>query len=76
MKKPKQHFLVTVQQMTKCDEADMVSGWSAVIAEKDMENFGALKDVPLLTAKAIEGAPATNLRPMTLAEIAVWRKEN
>ena len=28
------------------------------------------------TADAIEGAPATNLRPMTLKEIARWREEN
>lgn len=74
-KKHEQHFLVTVQQMTTCDEADMVSGWSAVVSESDLKNFGALAEVPVLTRGAIEGAPGTNLRPMTLKEIKAWRKD-
>lgn len=75
-KKTEQQFLVIVQQMMTCDEADMVSGWSAVISKRHMKNFGALRVLPKVLAETIKDAPATNLRPMTLAEIAVWRKEN
>jgi hypothetical protein len=68
-----QNFLITVQRMCTSDECDLVSSWSAVVAEKDIGNFGALEDVIKLTGISLEGAPVTNIRPMTEAEIKAWR---
>lgn len=69
-----QFYLVRVQRMTTCDEADMVAGWSAVVAEKDLDNL-ILSDAGKLTEMSLRNAPGTNMRPMTEAEIATWRAD-
>jgi len=68
-------YVITISRMMKCDEADVVMKWSAVIAEPDLKYFGGLGDAAKLTAHDMEGFPGTNLRPMTEEEIAVWRAE-
>jgi hypothetical protein len=69
-----QEFLITVRRMCKCDEVDLVPSWSGVVAEKDLPNI-TLADAAKLTALVLEGFPGTNVRPMTEAEIAEWRRE-
>jgi hypothetical protein len=75
-----QHFLITVQRMCISDEAALVSGWSAVVAEENLLNFGeGIGNAARLTEIALKDCPVTNLRPMTEAEITEWRnaqKEN
>jgi len=68
----KQLYLITVQRMTTCDEADMVASWSAVVAEEDLSNI-TLTSAAKLTELTLRNAPGTNMRPMTEAEIAEWR---
>lgn len=71
--KPKQFYVVSVSRMNTSDDADLVPKWSAIIAE---ENMGK----PLLplavevTTLTLKGCPVENIRPMTEAEIDVWRK--
>jgi hypothetical protein len=71
--KLKQLYLVTVSRMSTSDDADLVSKWTALVAEENM-------DKPLLplaaevTTLTIKGCPLDNIRPMTEAEIDVWRK--
>jgi hypothetical protein len=70
-----QFFIVTLQRMITCDEGEMSSGWSAVVAEKDLANFGNLKDAAILTKMELtEDSPFTNLRPMTEVEVKAWRE--
>lgn len=68
-----QHFLITVQRMCTSDEADLVAGWSAVVAEQDLPKL-TLTDAARLTELTLSDAPGTNLRPMTEAEISSWRE--
>ena len=75
--KAEQFFIVKIQRMVTCDEAEMSSGWSAIVAEKDLVKFGALADAAIITKLELtEDSPFTNLRPMTEAEIKVWREGN
>lgn len=67
-----QQFLVTVQRMCVADEGSVVVGWSGVITEKDLSKV-ELKLATEMTASSLEGAPVTNLRPMTEDEIREWR---
>jgi len=67
-----QQFLITVQAMCTSDEADLVSGWSGIVAEESLGNI-SLSTAAEATMLALRGAPATNIRPMTEEEIAVWR---
>jgi len=67
-----QFYIITVQRMCTSDEGDLASGWSAVIAEKDIvANFGGLGEAIKLTGINLADGPFTNLRPMTEAEIKV-----
>jgi hypothetical protein len=67
-----QHYLITVQRMCTSDEADLVAGWSAVVAEENLSAI-TLTDAAKLTAMPLDKAPMTNIRPMTEAEIKEWR---
>jgi hypothetical protein len=73
-KLPEQQFLITVQRMCTSDEADLVSGWSAVVSEANLPNI-TLVDAAKLTAISLRNAPVKNIRPMTEAEIADWRAD-
>lgn len=68
-----QQFLITVQRMCTSDEADLVSGWSAVVAEEDLHKI-TLPLAAEATALALKDCPITGIRPMTDAEIAAWRE--
>lgn len=75
-KKLPQNFVITLERMNTCDEAELVSRWSAVVEEKDLINFGALAVAAQATEIVLKhGKDAlTNVRPMTEAEIAAYRK--
>jgi hypothetical protein len=67
-----QQFLITVQRMCTSDEADIVSGWSAVVEEDDLPKI-TLATAAEATLLTLKDCPGTNIRPMTEAEIATWR---
>lgn len=67
-----QFYLLKLQRMCTSDDADLVSGWSAVVAEKDLPNI-TLADAAQLTGLALKRCPLSGVRPMTEAEIATWR---
>lgn len=68
-----QQFLITVQRMCTSDEADLVSGWSAVVAEENLGNI-TLADAAHVTGLALKDCPIKGIRPMTDAEIKAWRE--
>lgn len=68
-----QHFLITVQRMCTSPEADLVSQWSAVVAEENLSRI-ALTGAAKLTALSLENSPIKDVRPMTEAEIDAWRE--
>lgn len=66
-----QHYVVTVQRMCTSNEADFVSSWSAIVAEENLDTI-TLSDAAKVTA--FDKDIATNIRPMTEAEIEAWRE--
>lgn len=68
-----QFYLVSVERMCTSDEADLISKWSAVIAEEDLPKL-TLPDAAKLTEIKLATCPLPGVRPMTEAEIEVWRK--
>ncbi len=72
MSAPTQYFLIRVQRMCTSDECDLVSGWSAIVAEENLGN-PILSLAAEATALSIKDCPVAGIRPMTEAEIAEWR---
>lgn len=71
---PTQYYLIIVQRMSTSDEADCISGWSGIVAKENLKNFGAIVESATLCDMALEGAPLTNIRPMTEEEIREYRE--
>jgi hypothetical protein len=69
-----QQFLLTVQRMCTSPEADLVSGWSAVVAEEDLPKI-ELALAAEATRLAMQDCPIDDIRAMTLVEIDAWRKD-
>jgi hypothetical protein len=66
-----QKFVVSVQAMCTCDEADLVSKWSAVVDAADMAKI----DLTLAAQLALKPFDGTTFdrRPMTDEEIREYR---
>lgn len=76
-KKPKQQFfVVTVQRMTTCDEADIITQWTGVVAQKGLSKV-RLEDIANALAAPTndDNGLFTNTRPMTKAEIKAYRDD-
>jgi hypothetical protein len=69
-----QKFLISVQAMCTSDEADLVSKWSAVVAQEDLGNISLVDASIVSMAPLIKDCPI-EFRPMTDEEIRAWRKE-
>lgn len=69
-----QQFLLTVQRMCTSPEADLVSGWSAVVAEEDLPKI-ELALAAEATRLAMCDCPIDGIRAMTMKEIEAWRKD-
>lgn len=70
---PEQLYLITVQRMCTSDDADLVSGWSAILPTS------RLGDLDLIVAAEATGislkeCPIEGIRPMTDEEINEWRR--
>lgn len=68
-----QFYLVTVQKMCTSPDADLVAGWSAVIAEEDLPKL-TLANAAEAAGLSLKDCPIPDIRPMTEAEINVWRE--
>lgn len=68
----KQYFLIKVSKMCTSDEADLVSQWSAIIAEEDLHKL-SMEVAGAAAGLALKGCPLEGIRPMTEAEIAEYR---
>jgi len=67
-----QYYLIRVQKMCTSPDADIVPGWSAIVAEDDLRRL----TLPLAAEACtltLKGCPVEGIRPMTEAEIAEWR---
>jgi hypothetical protein len=74
-----QKYLITVALMCTSDEAEFVALASAVLVESDVSSPDLISDIAKLvtaTREALDGAPLTNVRPMTDTEIEDWRSQN
>lgn len=67
-----QYYLIRVQKMCTSDEADCVAGWSAILAEENLDRL-VLSDAAAAAGLSLKDCPLENIRPMTEAEIAEWR---
>lgn len=68
----KQFYLIKVSKMCTSDEADLVSSWSAVVAEEDLHKL-SMATAGEATGLSLKDCPIDGIRPMTEAEIAAYR---
>lgn len=67
-----QKFVISVQAMCTCDDADLVTKWSAVVDEANLSKID-LTLAAKLALKPLEGGPFER-RPMTDDEIRHYRE--
>lgn len=67
-----QYYLIRVQKMCTSPDADLVAGWSAVVAEENLDKL-SLTQAGVAAGLALKDCPVPDMRPMTEAEIAAWR---
>lgn len=68
-----QFYLVNVQKMCTSPDADLVAGWSAIIAEDDLPKL-TLANAAKAASISLIDCPIPDIRPMTEDEINEWRE--
>lgn len=74
-----QLYLLRLSAMNTCDECDLVPSAEFIVdADLGTDEFSAMDALQSLQRRlkeTLNGAPVTNLRPMTREEIETWRDE-